>query len=83
MEVDTMPNAHEPQRRSLKSLADAIAELETHYGAHSVAESDRVRQKATLKFLGSLKELVRAFCLQEDDEDEDEKGYYPYSLRGK
>jgi hypothetical protein len=82
MEVDTMPNAHEPQRRSLKSLVDAIAELETHYGAHSVAESDRARQKATLKFLGSLKELVRSFCLREGD-DEDESGYYPYSLRGK
>jgi len=76
-----MPNAHEPPR-SLKSLVDAIAELETHYGAHSVAGRDRVRQKATLKFLGSLKELVRAFCLPEDD-DEDEKGYYPFSLRGK
>lgn len=76
-----MPNSHEPQP-SLKSLVDAIDALEAHYGAHSVAEFDRVRQKSTLKFLASLKELVQAFCLQGCD-NEDECTFYQYSLRGK
>lgn len=76
-----MPNAQE-SRPSLKALVDAIAALETQYGADSVTGIDRVRQKATLKFLASLKELVQAFCLQGCD-DEDEFTYMPYTLRGK
>lgn len=76
-----MPNSHEPPP-SLKTLVDAIAALEMQYGADSVTGIDRVRQKATLKFLASLKETVQAFCLQGRD-DEDEQGYYSYLLRGK
>jgi hypothetical protein len=76
-----MPNSHEPPP-SLKTLVDAIAALETQYGADSVTGIDRVRQKATLNFLASLKELVQAFCLQGCD-DEDECSYVPYTLRGK
>lgn len=80
-----MPNSHEPPP-SLKTLVDAIAALETQYGADSVtAGFGRVRQKATLNFLASLKELVQAFCLHGSD-DEDESTYIikpPWTLRGK
>ncbi|HEX6903459.1 MAG TPA: hypothetical protein VF789_27325 [Thermoanaerobaculia bacterium] len=69
-----MPNAPEPQL-SLKTIVDAIDVLETHYGAISVTGTDRVRQKATLKFLASLKELVQSFCLQGAGDDEGELGY--------
>ena len=75
-----MPNTPEPPP-SLKTLVDAIVALETHYGAISFTEIDRVRQKATLRFLASLKELVQAFCLQGGGNDEDELGYL-YGLRG-
>lgn len=72
-----MPNGERP---SLKTLQDAIAALENQYGSVEPALLDRARHKATLKFLGSLQELVHAFCLQ-GCEDEDECGYIPFSLR--
>ena len=75
-----MPDTHE-SIPSLKTLVDAIAALETHYSADSVTGIDRVRQKATLNFLASLKELVQAFCLQGSD-DEGELTYV-FGLRGK
>lgn len=76
-----MPNTPEPPR-SLKTLVDAIAELEAHYGSYPFSDTDRARQKATLKFLASMKELVQAFCLQGGGDDEAELGYL-YGLRGR
>ena len=78
-----MPNTREPQL-SLKTIVDTISTLETHYGSFSGTDIDPVRQKATLKFLASLKELVRAFCLQGGGDDEGELGYLQsFGLRGK
>ena len=75
-----MPNAPEPQL-SLETIVDAIAALETQHAAVSVKGIDRVQQKATLQFLASLKELVRAFCLQGSGDEE--CTYICYYLRGK
>ena len=63
---------------SLKSLEEAIANLERQY-AQPVAESQAGRQRATLMFLGAMRELVEAFCRQGSDEEE--PGYIPFVLR--
>ena len=68
--------------QSLKSLEDFISSLEKQYAGEVAIAADQSRQKATLQFLGGLKELVRAFCLH-GCEPEDECGYIPFSLREK
>jgi|SoiMethySBSTD1v2_1073268.scaffolds.fasta_scaffold3471022_2 hypothetical protein len=62
---------------SLKSLEEAIANLERQY-AQPVDETLAGRQRATLMFLGAMRELVEAFCRQGSKEEE--PGYIPFAL---
>jgi len=63
---------------SLKSLEEAIAELERQYAA-PVSDALAGRQRATLMFLGGMRELVEAFCRQGSADEE--PAYIPFSLR--
>lgn len=74
------PVTQSAPRPSLKVLEEAITSLERAYGQSLHVAADRNRQQATLVFLGGLKELVRAFCLQ-GSPDGAELGYIPFSLR--
>jgi len=77
-----MPNAPEPPP-SLRTLVDAIAALETQYAAFSVTGIAQGREKSTLQFLASLKELVQSFCLQGSDHESECTYVCPYGLRGQ